>query len=117
LNDIVHPYILKEIKDQFNIYCRDRNVVFLDIPLLVELYDKIQSFGIKLDEIWLVYTDRKTQLERLMLRDGLFENDALDRINAQLDTELKKEYATKVIYNTGDMNLLKQNLDEYLSQL
>lgn len=117
LNSIVHPYVYQEIKRQFNIHCKDNNVVFLDIPLLVETYDMIKAFGIKLDEIWLVYADRKTQLERLMKRDSLFESDALDRINAQLDTEVKKEYASKIIYNTGDIHLLKKNLDEYLSQL
>lgn len=117
LNSIVHPYILLEIKRQFNLYCKDNRVVFLDIPLLVEMYDKIKAFDIKLDEIWLVYADKKSQLERLMKRDELFESDAVDRINAQLDTESKKEYATRIIYNTGDMHLLRENIDKYLSQL
>lgn len=117
LNDIVHPYIIKEIKEQFNFYCKDNDVIFLDIPLLVELYDIIKAFDIRFDEIWLVYADEKTQLKRLMQRDGLFESDARDRINSQLDTELKKEYATKIIYNTEDINQLKINIDDYLSDL
>lgn len=115
LNNIVHPYVLQEIKRQFNIYCEGNNVVFLDIPLLVEMHDKIQAFDIKLDEIWLVYADRKSQMERLMKRDNVFESDAMDRINAQLDIELKKEYATRIINNTGDIDLLRKNVDEYLS--
>lgn len=117
LNNIVHPYILQEIKRQFNIYCKDNNVVFLDIPLLIEMYDKIQAFNIKMDEIWLVYTDRHTQMERLMKRDGLYEKDAMDRINAQLDIESKKKYASKIINNTGDIELLRKNLDQYLSSI
>lgn len=117
LNDIVHPYIIKEIKEQFNFYCKDNSVIFLDIPLLVELYDMIEAFGIKFDEIWLVYTDKDTQLQRLMQRDGVFENDAWDRINSQLDTERKKEYATKIIYNTEDIYQLKNKIDDYLSDL
>lgn len=117
LNDIVHPYIIKEIKEQFNFYCKDNDVIFLDIPLLVELYDIIKAFDIRFDEIWLVYADEKTQLKRLMQRDGLFESDARDRINSQLDTELKKEYATKIIYNTEDIDQLKINIDDYLSDL
>lgn len=117
LNDIVHPYILQEIKRQYNIYCKDNDLVFLDIPLLVEMYDKIQAFDIKLDEIWLVYADRNTQMERLMKRDGLYESDAMDRINSQLDTESKKKYASRVINNTGDIDLLRKNIDEYLSSI
>lgn len=117
LNNIVHPYILQEIKRQFTQSCRDNKIIFLDIPLLVEMYDMIKSFNIKLDEIWLVYADRKSQLDRLMKRDGLLEADALDRINAQLDTKLKKRYATRIIYNNGDIDLLKKNVDEYLALL
>ena len=33
LNDIVHPYILQEIKRQYNIYCKDNDLVFLDIVM------------------------------------------------------------------------------------
>lgn len=117
LNDIVHPYVLQEIKRQYNLHCKDNKVIFLDIPLLIELQDMMKAFGIKLDEVWLVYADKETQLERLMVRDGLFESDALDRINAQLDIELKKEHASKIIYNTGDIDLLRKNLGEYLSLL
>ena len=117
LNDIVHPYIIKEIKAQFIMHCKNNNVIFLDIPLLVELQDMIKAFGIKLDEIWLVYADKKTQLERLIKRDDLLESDALDRINSQLDTELKKKHATKIIYNTEDIHRLKESIDEYLSEL
>lgn len=117
LNRIVHPYILQEIKRQFNLYCKSRDIIFLDIPLLIEMFDSIKAFNIKLDEIWLIYADRETQLERLMKRDGLFESDALERIDAQIDIDLKKEYATRIIYNTGNIDLLEKNIDEYLSLL
>lgn len=117
LNDIVHPYILQEIKRQYNLYCKDNEIIFLDIPLLIEMYDNIKAFDLKLDEIWLVYADRETQIQRLMERDGLFEGDAIDRIDAQIDIELKKKHATRIINNTGNIDLLKKNIDRYISLL
>src|SRR5699024_4215946 len=56
LNNITHPYIYKSMKEYIKKYC-DKNILFLDIPLLFEEIDEIKKYSIGFDEIWLVYTD------------------------------------------------------------
>jgi dephospho-CoA kinase len=49
----------------------------------------------------------EVQLERIKTRDGLSEEDALARINAQRALIEKVDYADHVIYNTSDLESLK----------
>ena len=71
LNSITHPYIFKELKEQIYDKCVEFNIIFVDIPLLFERYDEFITQGIIFDEIWLIYVDKETQLDRLMLRNNL----------------------------------------------
>ena len=49
------------------------------------------------------------QLERLIKREGLSEEEAMQRINAQMSIEKKRELATFVIDNSKDLaNLQKE---------
>lgn len=115
LNNITHPYIFKELKKQVDIACME-NLVFVDIPLLFERYDRFVKQGIIFDEIWLVYVDEKTQLKRLMLRNNLDEKQAMDRINSQIPLEIKKEKATRIIDNNGDLAQINNNVEELLQE-
>ncbi len=91
LNNITHPYIFKELINQINLECNNNKTIFVDIPLLFENYHELIKQGIIFDEIWLVYVDEKTQLDRLMLRNNLKEKQAINRINAQIPLEIKRE--------------------------
>ncbi len=111
LNSIVHPHIFDYMK-----YLVDKNIdmceiIFLDIPLLFEEYDNIREYGIIFDEIWLVYTDRKIQVQRIMERDKISEEDAISRIDAQMDIEDKKHMASEILDNSGRREELKRQLD------
>ncbi|MDR7870291.1 MAG: dephospho-CoA kinase [Tissierellaceae bacterium] len=117
LNNIIHPYIFKEIKDQILKECMKVNVLFVDIPLLFERYDEFQKQGIIFDEIWLVYVDEKTQLKRLMLRNNLSQQQATERIKTQIPLEEKKEHATKIIDNNGDLTQLNINVEKLLQEI
>lgn len=66
------------------------------MPLLYEI--KYNSY---VDETWLVYVDPKTQLLRLMKRNGYSETEALARIHAQLPIDEKRSLAQVVIDNNG----------------
>ncbi|NLY44898.1 MAG: dephospho-CoA kinase [Tissierella sp.] len=114
LNNITHPYIFKELNYQVNIGCSKNNIIFLDIPLLFERYDEFLNRGIVFDEVWLVYVDEDIQLKRLMSRNNLSEKQATDRIKAQIPLKEKKEKATKVIDNNGDLTQLNKNVEELL---
>lgn len=117
LNNIVHPRVFEEIRIQIDKYCHDNRIIFLDIPLLFEVYNRIDEYGITLDEIWLVYTDKENQLMRLMERDNIGKDEALSKIHSQLNLEEKIDKSTRVLLNNGDIQLLEENLDRLLAEI
>ena len=54
-----------------------------------------------MDEVWLVYVNERTQIERLMSRNGYTKEDALARINSQMRLDDKRSYADVIIDNNG----------------
>jgi len=97
LNQMTHPYVIHEIKqmiDQAKI--RKVKMMILDVPLLFEA--KMEHLC---DVIICVYTDRETQIERLMNRGHLERDTAIQRIDAQMSLETKKELADYIIDNSG----------------
>lgn len=121
LNRIVHPRVIEEIKEMVLNECKGENysekVIFLDIPLLFEVLDLINEYDIVLKEIWMVYSDEDTQLKRLMKRDNISKEDAMSKINAQQHVDEKREKSTKILYNNGNLEELKRNLDSTLNEL
>ncbi len=99
LEDITHPRIeervLAELKKSAS---AGRDIVVVDAPLLIEA-----GWCDLVDKVWLVYVDEKTQLTRLMQRNGLSREEALKRIRAQMSFEQKIKYADFIIDNNGDV--------------
>lgn len=60
--------------------------MIVDIPLLFEGH-----YESMMDEVATVYVTPDIQLERLMARNNLSEEEALKRINSQLPLEEKKK--------------------------
>ena len=65
-------------------------------PLLIEA-----GASARVDEIWVIYADQATQLHRLMKRDGMSRDQALQRIAAQMPMDEKKKFGRVVIDNRG----------------
>ena len=76
-------------------------IFFMDIPLLFE-----QAYSAWFDETWLVYVDRNIQVERLMKRNHLSQNEAKSRLAAQWPLEEKKDLASHVLDNNGNQDHL-----------
>lgn len=112
LNDITHKHIFKEAS-QIVKNIRDK-LVFLDIPLLYEVRDKIIRAGIEIDEVWLVYSERETQIKRVMSRDKITYGEAIRRVDAQIPTDKKLEFADKVICNTDEISKVYIQVDRLL---
>ena len=89
---------LATLRDQF---AQTEEIFFMDIPLLFE-----QDYVSWFDETWLVYVDRDVQVERLMKRDQLSEDEAEFRLAAQWPLEKKKDLASHVLNNNGNQNQL-----------
>lgn len=92
---------LATLRDQL---AQTEGVFFMDIPLLFE-----QGYDSWFDEIWLVYVDKKTQIERLMNRDHMNVAEAQARLESQWSLSKKKKLASHIIDNSGTQKeLLKQ---------
>lgn len=114
LSTIVHPQILLNVKREALSY--DDDVVFLDIPLLIEMIDEIRK-AINIDEIWVVYIPEELQIKRLMARDNISKDLALKKIRSQISIEEKKSVADVVIENTGTLKDLYDRVDRELIRL
>ncbi len=117
VNSITHPYIFEDIRLKIDELCFNRNIIFLDIPLLFEQYELWEKYNIIFDEIWLVYLDKDTQIERLMKRDGISKKEAIRKIESQMDINYKKTRSSKTIDNSGDIEYLKEQIDKLLKEL
>ena len=112
LNAIVHPEVRKEMLEQ-----RDEGInqqetfVVLDIPLLFE--SKLEGL---VDRIIVVYTTPELQLSRLMNRNDLSEEEALNRIHSQQSLEEKCQKADRVIENTKDLAFMRKQLQNILNE-
>lgn len=96
LNEISHPYIIKEIKKRLKE--SQGPIVFLDIPLLYEA--KLEYLC---DKIICVYLDKTKQIERLMARDGIDYEYALKKINSQIDLQIKAKQSDYIINSYGSL--------------
>ncbi|XP_068161783.1 dephospho-CoA kinase domain-containing protein [Antennarius striatus] len=98
LNAITHPEIQKAMLKQILFYfIRGYRYVVLDVPLLFETR-RLTQF---LNHTVVVYCDPATQLSRLMQRDGLTQEEAEQRLAAQMPLNEKRGLANHVIENSG----------------
>lgn len=87
-------------------------VIILDIPLLFET--KMDRWT---NPVIVVWVDPKVQIERLISRDGCSEEQAQNRINAQLALDWKKSEADIVIDNSGSLDDTKEKFQEVLRKV
>ena len=111
-SQIQNGIIRQELARRRDELAKSQEVFFMDIPLLIER-DYVDWF----DDIWLVFIDEKTQLERLVLRNHLTREEAQKRIASQMSTEAKKTFADKLLANSGDIATLKKKVAELLAEL
>ncbi|WP_059054312.1 dephospho-CoA kinase [Paenibacillus senegalimassiliensis] len=110
LEGLTHPAIRAEMKRRIS-ECEaadPRQLVVADIPLLYE--SGLESLY---EEIMVVYVPREVQKSRLMSRDGLTEWQAEQRLNAQMDIELKKERAHILIDNSQGLAETEQQIERF----
>jgi dephospho-CoA kinase len=120
LNDITHPAIRNSIISRLDeLKTQDyKGVVVVDAALLLEVgWDDL------VDEVWVVDAPLEIRITRLMDRDGLSREEALNRINSQMTQEEKNEKADKIIKNESNMDNLEkeqedfENIEEYFHSL
>ena len=108
--NIILPFIKNEINNQIKTFeSNGEKLVIVDAPTLIET--KLHE---EMDFVILVYADSSTQIQRLKNRDKLTNNDALNRINAQMSVERKKEFANVIIDNSKDLINTKEQVDDFI---
>ncbi|MED1861918.1 dephospho-CoA kinase [Fictibacillus nanhaiensis] len=112
LNDIVHPAVREEMRQQADAYLRSgESIVVMDIPLLFE-----SQLTHMVDRTWLVYATPEIQLQRLIKRDDFSEKQAMSRIQSQMPIDEKKELADVVINNNQSLLELENDVLSLLEQ-
>lgn len=102
LNEIVHPIVREIMEEKKQQFLKEGHNVIMDIPLLYE--NELQD---TVDEVWLVYTSESIQIDRLMERNDLTQEEAKARVYSQISIDKKSRMADHVIDNLGDKLELK----------
>ncbi len=109
LEQQIHPYVRDRFQKAINELPLNATAV-LAIPLLFEA--KITYL---VTEIWVVFAEKKQQLDRLINRDGLTLEQAEARINSQMSLEEKCQMADVVLDNSSSLENLLQQVDNIMS--
>ncbi len=103
LEAITHPAIGKRAEEELlRVETSGAPVVIYMAPLLIEA-----GATSRVDEVWVVYVDKETQMERVMARDKVTRKEAAQKIAAQMPMETKKLYGSLVIDNRGNLEELE----------
>ena len=101
LNQITYKYVAKEIEKQAKE--SEFEFVIIDAPLLIE--SKLNEIC---DLVISIIADKEIKLKRIIKRDNLDEQTALDRLNAQKPDEFYIKNSNLVIVNNNNSNIEKQ---------
>lgn len=111
LNSVMEPLIREEISRRLN-QENNADLVVLDAPLLIEQhYDKICDFIMTID------VPKKIQLERLIERDELSEDEAKSRIESQLSSRERNGFADVVIDSSGTVEQTRKQVIKWLKTI
>lgn len=96
LTEITHPEIIKRCRAEIDALRGRYSTVLLDAPLLFSSgLDKICDKTVR------IIADENIRTARIMKRDGITENEAKKRINAQTEEELLAQHADITIKNNN----------------
>ena len=116
LNRITHPRIIQKLQSAINEF-RDTTepenaVLAVEIPLLFEC--NLRNI---VDHVLVVAAEQEIQLSRLTTRTGITRDEAVRRIQSQLDLNEKVRMADYVIWNNGTLEDLEQAVNDFWQKL
>ena len=116
LNEITHPEITKMIKKEIdsakNNTHNQEKVLIIDAALIYEA--KIDRF---MDKIIVVYIDKDEQIKRLIKRNNLSKDEALQRVRSQIPIEEKAKVADYLIDNSNSLNKTREQVEKVWQSL
>jgi len=114
LNNIVHPRVIDLLR-QRSATLEEKGtgkVQVWDVPLLFEA-----GLDVTVDLILVVAAREDVQVQRLVQRNSLSMAQALRRIRAQMPLAEKISSADHVIYNSGTLNELSEQVDRFWKEI
>jgi dephospho-CoA kinase len=105
LNKIVHPFLLKSLKEKIKLLKKEkfRGIVVIDAALIVE-------WGLEkeLDFLIFVASKREDKIKRLQKFKGYSRKEAIDRIKSQIPDRKKRKFAGYIIMNDKGLKELRK---------
>lgn len=111
LEALLHPLIKEEIVKKSRLFENQNKPYFIDIPLFFE------KMNYAIPRSLVVYTPKQLQVQRLMKRDSIDEEEALLKIHNQWDIEKKKKLANMVIDNSKDLKNLQNEVEKVIKEI
>lgn len=103
INKIVHPVVIKHIKNE--IKNSEYDLVLVESAILFE-----SGFNKSMDYIITVYSSKKTRIDRLMIRDEASKSEIINLMKFQFDDKSKMELSDFVIINNKSEEDLKNQV-------
>jgi dephospho-CoA kinase len=107
LNKIMHPAIVKEIKERI----KDVRNVVVDGALLIEA--KFKDY----DKLLLVTIDFDKEIERLLAKGKYTRNEIQNIMNSQMGQDKKLKYADYVVDNSGSIKEFERNIRKIIKKI
>ena len=98
IQNLLHPLIKEKMIEECNLYINNKTILLV-IPLLFEA-----KFEDICTEIWLVKCSELEQIQRLVRRDKISEEEARKIIKLQLTFEAKTKLSDVILDNSDDRN-------------
>ena len=112
LNSITHHYIMADIRRKLEQHRRNGvTAAVLDAPQLFEA-----GANRDCNVIISVLADKMLRLERIMNRDGLTAEAALERINSQKSDDFFRKHSDYIIENNGNSDRILPDVRRILSE-
>ena len=113
LNAIVHPAVKRYIKKAIaNAEKTGTEYVFVEAALLIEeKYDEI------CDELWYIYADEETRMERLKQNRGYSEEKCRSIFRNQLSEEEFSDHCDFEIDNSDDFEKTKEQIQQKMQRM
>lgn len=113
LNGILHKYVAQRINDNVKEQqLKKTQIIVIDAPIPIKT-----GFLDLCHRVWTITADRELRIRRIMERNGMSYDEAVSRINSQLDEQEYIKIADTVIYNNDDYSLLKEDVKSQLTGL
>ncbi|QDF27732.1 dephospho-CoA kinase [Halarcobacter anaerophilus] len=111
LEALLHPLIKDEIEKESRVFEEQKKPYFIDIPLFFE------KMNYPISKSLVVYTPKEIQIQRLMQRDNITEEEALLKISNQMDIEEKKSMADLIIDNSSNLKNLQNEVERVIKEI